>query len=728
MNELEVATTPTEVDYVAVLSAVTQEALVVLEPIVDAEGRDDFLARWVNQACADFLGTPLEQLVGTRYRDWFPEIGSLFQLLTTTLADGVARQGWLDLDRDDTPIRRIEYRVARAGCHLALSVVDRSDARAASDLAARLEVMHRAGARFSVAAAAIFRPIFADDGRIVDLVFDYVNDRSARYLGRPDETITGQLLTTVIPDGADAFVVYAEECWRRQDAIAFDLDVSGAPLAAEWLRFHLVPLADSIVAHAIDISGARLEELALRSSEQRYRSLFETANEGIALVDRAGRFQLVNATFGELLGLDHETLTGRSLLEFLAPDEVGQVIAEAEDATRTGIATPRRRVRMLRDDGTAWWGFAATSLVHDAKGNHIGFEVMVLDIDAETELELALRESENRYRAVVDNAPVIITMTDVEGRTVFANLEAERVLERSAASLIGRQSSELWAPEDITLLTEDFRALASGELDVQRRRFTLIRPSGVRMPCFGAAVALRTDGRFDGLVVVAADITAVVEREHARRELAAALAVAEQSERTQLAADLHDGPVQRLTALSMRLGAEQRRSSIDDALLAAAEETVRSTITELRTLMFQLTPPDLGGHDVGFVLADRARKLLGPSCTVELDDRWGGAPDPTTSHVLFRIAHEAIVNVAKHARATEVRLSLTETVTDYLVEIVDNGVGGDVADFFAKSPEHLGVRGMIDRTRQMGGRCDIESVPGQGTTVFVRLPRDLTNV
>ena len=90
-----------------------------------------------------------------------------------------------------------------------------------------------------------------------------------------------------------------------------------------------------------------------------------------------------------------------------------------------------------------------------------------------------------------------------------------------------------------------------------------------------------------------------------------------------------------------------------------------------------------------------------------------------TKHMLYRVAQEALHNIVKHARATIVNLQLAGEENEFILEVRDNGRGFNPADPF---PGHLGLRSMHERVTRMGGTLAIESVPGQGTCVGVRIP------
>jgi signal transduction histidine kinase len=252
---------------------------------------------------------------------------------------------------------------------------------------------------------------------------------------------------------------------------------------------------------------------------------------------------------------------------------------------------------------------------------------------------------------------------------------------------------------------------------------------------FGSTVALHAvDGSVDAFVTVVSDITERLASEEARSELAAELAVAEQRERGRLAEDLHDGPVQDLTALSMQLGAMVERVGTPDrqpssehvaALLRRSEDLVVNTIAELRTVMFRLSPPDLEGLGLGQALRGRAEKIFaGSPVSVHLHSRFdvdGPAGIITTA---FRLGQEALVNARKHSDASNVwiTLAISSDSSELVLGIADDGCGADEASYLRHQDGHLGIAMMIDRARQLGGSCEVTGRLGEGTTVRIRLP------
>jgi two-component system NarL family sensor kinase len=225
----------------------------------------------------------------------------------------------------------------------------------------------------------------------------------------------------------------------------------------------------------------------------------------------------------------------------------------------------------------------------------------------------------------------------------------------------------------------------------------------------------------------------VAQLEAAQRERAHLLdrtvAIAE-SERMRIAADLHDGPIQQLTAIAMRVDratARLGRGDVDGG--AALLEEVRTGLTtemaSLRRLMSELRPPAIDERGIGAALRDCAAQVLGET-GVAFAVSASVAPTavaPESEAVVYRVAREALANVRKHAGATAVAI-VVETCGDHLRLVVsDDGCGFDVDRPADGLPgDHLGIPGMRERTESVGGRLEITASPGAGTRVDATIP------
>jgi PAS domain S-box-containing protein len=220
-----------------------------------------------------------------------------------------------------------------------------------------------------------------------------------------------------------------------------------------------------------------------------------------------------------------------------------------------------------------------------------------------------------------------------------------------------------------------------------------------------------------------ATVEALRQSEQRTRDLLSELVGAQEEEARRIAADLHDGPVQHMTAVGMRLHILALRSE-DPAALAAiadAEEAVNRSVDEMRSLLFHLVPPDLDrvglGATVGELLS-RLREDTGAHADLDVD--LAAHPPLPLAVTAYRVVQEALWNVRKHADARAVSVVLRSDGDALAVVVSDDGVGFDPAT--ASSNGHVGLRGMRERARAAGGRLDVRSAVGRGTTVELEIP------
>jgi two-component system NarL family sensor kinase len=202
-------------------------------------------------------------------------------------------------------------------------------------------------------------------------------------------------------------------------------------------------------------------------------------------------------------------------------------------------------------------------------------------------------------------------------------------------------------------------------------------------------------------------------------------------ERRRIAADLHDGAVQRLAGVSLSLAASAsaRRNGADDddrreAIASAALET-RETIRELRTLLVDIYPPTLRRSGLLAALNDLVAPLRAAGVTVSLQLPESLQLPSDTEALFYRVAQEAIRNARTHGEATEVDICVEQRSRDSVLTVVDNGRGFSAgAASEREQTSHFGLRLMRDLADHAGGQLQVVSEPGKGTSVRleVRVP------
>jgi signal transduction histidine kinase len=203
-----------------------------------------------------------------------------------------------------------------------------------------------------------------------------------------------------------------------------------------------------------------------------------------------------------------------------------------------------------------------------------------------------------------------------------------------------------------------------------------------------------------------------------------------EEERIRIAAELHDGPIQRLTAVGYQLEEASITLSAADPvyvgeLLSDAQRQLYAEISELRGLMATLRPPVLDELGLGLALADHLdtfERRTGIMCFLDSDRETRLEPEIET--VLYRVAQEALINVAKHSRAYHVWVYLRTDDDRADMQIRDDGIGFDPTAVNGLTGRgHFGLAGMRERVEMAGGRYRLLSSPGGGTAIRVRLPR-----
>jgi len=258
---------------------------------------------------------------------------------------------------------------------------------------------------------------------------------------------------------------------------------------------------------------------------------------------------------------------------------------------------------------------------------------------------------------------------------------------------------------------------------------------------FGAeAVMVSRDGLVEGvfelnrfvircayLILLAVMVGYIAEQEKLARADAAVGASA--IERTRIARELHDGVIQSLIGLKMRVEAlKPPRGDPGDTLIDETARTLAGEVANLRSIMFELAPIDVAARDLVTLLVDLVDRFeRAKGIAAHFDSRvTEGRTSTHLCHEVGRMVQEALVNVHKHSEAREVRVSLSSTREVWNVAVSDDGRGfgfdGRLSDAELLA-QRAGPRIIIERVRALGGTLIIESHAGRGARVEISVPR-----
>jgi len=329
-------------------------------------------------------------------------------------------------------------------------------------------------------------------------------------------------------------------------------------------------------------------------------------------------------------------------------------------------------------------------------------------------------ERTNRsLEAVFDLAPVAIVVVSVDGRVWMWNHVAERMFGWTAAEVIGREQRHL--PAEMGDEARDlWKQVLAGET-IASFETKRCRADGSLIDVSLCAATLRDDaGDVLGIIEIYSDDAERMHRAADLEALSARLVVAQEEERTRVARYIHDELGQLLTAAMIEISMMTPAQSAER--IPRAVELLERTIESVRRIAADLRPAVL--DELGLVAAVENELGLFQRRTgieVELSIRPASLRlDPERSTAVFRVIQEAMTNVVRHAEATRVEVRLRQSRAETLLQIRDNGVGIDPAA--VHSSRSLGIIGIRERVRAVGGSVGIEGVPGRGTIFTVRIP------
>jgi PAS domain S-box-containing protein len=328
-----------------------------------------------------------------------------------------------------------------------------------------------------------------------------------------------------------------------------------------------------------------------------------------------------------------------------------------------------------------------------------------------------LRESEARFRALFENAPLCVfelDMTQTPPRIIRANRRSERVYGWSAAEFATATLDEIFSPAAWPALGQTMNTLGAGETIAVES--TGLRRDGTEFPIRASA----TGPDLTRVILAIEDISSEKERRSEEEAIA--------KERSRIAREIHDGLAQDLAGLRFEVGRWHKLVDDDPRQMHTELDGLRAllskNIREVRRSIFALRPVAL--DELGFYPAIRQFAAeFGEQNQLHVDLHVKGPTERLPAFlepVLFRIIQESLNNVGKHAQASIVWIKLDLTLPDAVkLSVRDDGVGFDPGTLIVQRG-HLGLKQMRERVENLQGVFELHSQPANGTEIQVVLP------
>jgi PAS domain S-box-containing protein len=614
-----------------------------------------------------------------------------------------------------------------------------------------------------------------------------VNLTGAHLVGMERSRLVGQPFGMLVSAAhRPVFHAFLKQVLVGQTKLSVDVDLLNkgrTVVQVVRIRAQRLPAGQVCRAAVMDITELKREENKVRVSEIRYRRLFEAAHDGVLLLDPVTRkITDANPFMTKLLGYSHGQLIGKELFEIgllkdeAASKEAFQKLKQKREVRYENLPLESKTGRHQEVEVVA--------NLYDENG-HAVIQCNIRDITARKTAEDALRASEERYRTLFDLGPTAVYSCDASGVIQNFNNRAAELWGRKPASGDTSErfcgSLKLFRPDGGFMPHHrcPMAEVVGGKIAAVHDAEVLIeRPDGSRISVIVNIRPLKNErGEITGAINCFYDITErkaaekalrrldvlaasnrKLEKEIVRRQtveeslkkseqdqsrllteshqmqerlrqLSRQVLMAQEEERKRISRELHDVIAQTLTGINIRLATLKKEAGRNtkgfDLTIARTQRLVEKSVNLVHDFARELRPAVL--DDLGLIPAlhtfmknfteqTGVRTQLTAFAEVEKLETSGRT-------ALFRIAQETFTNVARHAKASRVKVNIRKFPDSICMKINDDGKSFKVdRALHASTGKRLGLLGMRERLEMIGGSFEVESSPGKGTTIIAQIP------
>ncbi len=511
-----------------------------------------------------------------------------------------------------------------------------------------------------------------------------------------------------------------------------------------------------------DVTDRKRVEEALQKSERMFRKLMDASPESILLVDAEGTVLIANETTAHRLGKTVDEILGRKIHDFMPADLAAQRKKHVAEAIRTGKLIrfeDKRSERyfeniihpVMDEEGkvaaVAILGIDRTDRkraeealkkAHDELEEKIKERTAELasankrlqcEIEERKRIEIALRQSEEMYKTLIETSPDGVLMTDFERNILFASQRSIELFGYdSVEDLCKQNATALVIEEERQRLTANISLLLRQRIR-QQTEYIGVRRDGARFVGEVSSALLRDDrGEPRAFMALIRDVTVRKQADEALRQQHRTLKHLLQSsdhERQLIAYEIHDELAQQLTGAIMQFQtyAHQKDRKPKEAAKAfdAGMTMLQQGHGEARRLISGVRPLIL--DEEGIVpaithLVNEERRRNGPQIEFRSNVQFDRLV-PILENAIYRIVQEGLTNACRHSKSKKVTVGLLHRDDRVRIEIRDWGIGFD-AESVQKN--HFGLVGIRQRVRLLEGKCSIRSKVDKGTRIAVELP------
>jgi PAS domain S-box-containing protein len=453
----------------------------------------------------------------------------------------------------------------------------------------------------------------------------------------------------------------------------------------------------------------RAEE-ASRNSEARYRSVVDTQSELICRFLPDSTLTFVNDAYCRFWNKTREDLLGTRFVELIPP---GAREAVLERIGRLSSGTDSHDHQVTLPDGSIGWHHWINHAITDDRGRLIELQGVGRDITARKRAEEALSRAEARNSAMLRAIPDLMFVLSRDGTYVDYHAKDPKLLFVPPEVFIGKTIHDVMPRHLVDMFMDALERAFQGEEAIVGYELAMGETR-----YFEARLVRAGDDRVLSMV---RDVTDGRRAAELNRDLAGRLIASQEVERARIARELHDDLSQRFALLTIGIDRLASTVDVEGEKFRELSRSAREIALDIHQLSHELHPSKL--QTLGLVAAIQSLcRDVTRQGAVQVVFTHGVLPDavdPNVSLCLYRIAQEALHNVARHSHAQEAQVRLSRDGDHLVLQIADPGVGFDPHD---SRQGGLGLISMRERVAFLSGQLAIHASPGEGTRIVVRVP------
>lgn len=457
---------------------------------------------------------------------------------------------------------------------------------------------------------------------------------------------------------------------------------------------------------------------SLKTSEQTYKEIYNATREAIFVHDaQTGQIQDVNKAMLDMFGYSYEEALQVS---------ISDISAGGQYSFENGLALIHKALKepqifewhSLKKNGDKFW--CEISLFKAEIHGKEKVLAVVRDIHERKKTRELLLENEERFRTIVQQLSDLVLLIDPETTILYETPSVTKILGYPEGQLIGTKGKDIIHPDDLEIMEHELNLVLNSQNDFIPTELRLKHQNGHYIYVEVIGNNMMSHPTIKGIVVSCREIT---ERKNLEKRILDAVIKTEENERERFAKDLHDdlGPL--LSSLKMYIS---MMKSVDsekrDFVIEQLEDIVKEAIITTKNVSNDLSPHILTNYGLASAIENFISKI---SNQISIKFKNGLDDNRYTTIVetsLYRIVKELINNTIKHAKASNIRISLKEESSKIILNYSDNGIGIEEGSIENMKGKGMGFSNIVSRSKSLNANYKFNSKSNKGLEFQLRVP------